>query len=229
MYNEIKNANIIAKELKVNPNSNLDNLLISQKLAFEPPMKNYKISSFRKLREDVKSLLKTSKDESYIKILKRSLVEISQLERTFLIVQNLNKHNIVDEQRPLFFWQNKDRIVVGNVKKNTARRIVPFEFYKKKLLYGLTAPGTSDLGSQPFNGSYPMVGLHANALNTILSDIFITRTSKAVVSLILLALALLLAFGIQRLSPAIGGVAVGALILLYILTAFGLLLIIIFG
>ena len=74
-----------------------------------------------------------------------------------------------------------------------------------------------------------MVGLHANALNTILSDIFITRTSKAVVSLILLALALLLAFGIQRLSPAIGGVAVGALILLYILTAFGLLLIIIFG
>ena len=56
-----------------------------------------------------------------------------------------------------------------------------------------------------------MVGLHANALNTILSDIFITRTSKAVVSLILLALALLLAFGIQRLSPAIGGAAVGAL------------------
>ena len=65
-----------------------------------------------------------------------------------------------------------------------------------------------------------MVGLHANALNTILSDIFITRTSKAVVSFILLALALLLAFGIQRLSPAIGGAAVGALILVYIFTAF---------
>ena len=220
MYNEIKNANIIAKELKVNPNSSLDNLLSNQKLAFEAPMQNYRISSFRNLKEDVKSLLKTSKDEDYIKILKRSLVEISQLERTFLIVQNLNKHNIVDEQRPLFFWQNKDRIVVGNIKKNTARRIVPFEFHNKKLLYGLTAPGTSDLGSQPFNGSYPMVGLHANALNTILSDIFITRTSKAVVSLILLVLALLLAFGIQKLSPAIGGVAVGVLILLYILTAF---------
>ena len=56
MYNEIKNANIIAKELKVNPNSSLDNLLISQKLAFEAPMKNYRISSFRKLKKDVKIL-----------------------------------------------------------------------------------------------------------------------------------------------------------------------------
>ena len=100
-----------------------------KKLAFEAPIKDYSISSFNKLKEDVRSSLKTSKDEGYIKILKRSLVEISQLERTFLIVQNLNKHNIVDEQRPLFFWQNKDRIVVGNVKKNTARRIVPFEFH----------------------------------------------------------------------------------------------------
>ena len=38
--------------------------------------------------------------------------------------------------------------------------------------------------------------------------------------LILLTLALLLAFGIQKLSPALGGVAVGALILVYSLTAF---------
>ena len=147
-------------------------------------------------------------------------MEISQIERDFLIIQNLNKHNIVDEQRPLYFFAHSDRIKVGNPKKNTTRRIVPFEFYKKKLLYGLTAPGTSDLGSQPFNGSYPMVGLHANALNTILADIFITRTPKYIVSLVLLILAALLAFGIQKLSPAIGGAAVGGLIIAYILLAF---------
>ena len=117
MYNEIKNANIIARDLLVNPSLSLDDFLTNKKLAFEAPIKDYSISSFNKLKEDVRSSLKTSKDEGYIKILKRSLVEISQLERTFLIVQNLNKHNIVDEQRPLFFWQNKDRIVVGNVKK----------------------------------------------------------------------------------------------------------------
>ena len=65
-----------------------------------------------------------------------------------------------------------------------------------------------------------MVGLHANALNTILSDIFITRTPKYVVSLVLLILAALLAFGIQKLSPAIGGAAVGGLIIAYIMLAF---------
>ena len=220
MYNEIRNANIIAEKLIINPNIKLNDLLVNEKLTYNIPMKDYNVNSFNKLKEDVRSLSKTTKDENYRKILKKSLVEISQLERNFLIVQNLNKHDIVDQQRPLYFPTNKDRIIVGNIKKNTARRIVPFEFYKKKLLYGLTAPGTSDLGSQPFNGSYPMVGLHANALNTILSDIFITRTSKTIVSLILLALAVLLAFGIQRLSPTIGGVAVATLILVYIFTAF---------
>ena len=220
MYNEIKNANIIAKELIINPNIALNDLLVNKKLAYNVPIKNYNIDSFNKLKEDVRSLSKTTKDENYKKILKKSLVEISQIERNFLIVQNLNMHDLISQQRPLYFPSSKDRIVVGNIKKNTARRIVPFEFYKKKLLYGLTAPGTSDLGSQPFNGSYPMVGLHANALNTILSDIFITRTSKTIVSLILLTLAVLLAFGIQRLSPAVGGVAVAAFILVYIFAAF---------
>ena len=220
LYNEIKNSNTVAKELAMNQDITLDDLLANKKLVYTPPIKDYVITSFNKLKEDVSSLSKNTKDEKYKKILKKSLVEISQLERNFLIVQNLNRHALTDQQRPLYFFPSKDRIVVGNIKKNTARRIVPFEFYNKKLLYGLTAPGTSDLGSQPFNGSYPMVGLHANALNTILSDIFITRTPKYIVSLVLLLLAALLAFGIQKLSPAIGGAAVGGLVLVYAVTAF---------
>ena len=220
LYNEIKNSNTVAKELAVNQDVTLDELLRNNKLVYNPPIKDYTITSFNKLKEDVSSLSKSTKDEKYKKILKRSLIEISQLERNFLIVQNLYNHRLIDQQRPLYFFPNSNRIVVGNPKKNTARRIVPFEFYNKNLLYGLTAAGTSDLGSQPFNGSYPMVGLHANALNTILSDIFITRTPKYIVSLILLLLAALLAFGIQKLSPAIGGASVGGLVLVYVITAF---------
>tara|TARA_B100000424_G_scaffold2237_2_gene1695 strand:+ start:7018 stop:9921 length:2904 start_codon:yes stop_codon:yes gene_type:complete len=220
MYNEIKNANIMVKELAMNQSITLDELLRSKKLVYTPPIKGYSFTDFNKLRKDVNSLVKTTKDEKYKKILKKSLVEISQLERNFLIVQNLNKHGLTNQQRPLYFFGNASRITVGNPKKNTTRRIVPFEFYNKKLLYGLTAAGTSDLGSQPFNGSYPMVGLHANALNTILSDIFIKRTPKYMVSLFLLSLATLLAFGIQRLSPAIGGVSVGGLVLVYVVAAF---------
>ena len=220
MYNEIKNSNTVAKELVIDHNITLDDLLKNKNLVYTPPIKDYVITTFNKLKSDISSLSKSTKDEKYKKILKKSLVEISQLERNFLIVQNLNRHALTDQQRPLYFFPSKDRIVVGNIKKNTARPIVPFEFYNKKLLYGLTAPGTSDLGSQPFNGSYPMVGLHANALNTILSDIFITRTPKYIVSLVLLLLAALLAFGIQKLSPAIGGAAVGGLVLVYVVTAF---------
>ena len=220
MYNEIKNANTIVKELAINQSITLDELLRSKKLVYTPPIKGYSITDFNILRKDVSSLVKTTKDEKIKKVLKKSMVEISQLERNFLIVQNLNKHGLTDQQRPLYFFGNANRITVGNPKKNTTRRIVPFEFYNKKLLYGLTAAGTSDLGSQPFNGSYPMVGLHANVLNTILSDIFITRTPKYIVSLVLLLLAALLAFGIQKLSPAIGGAAVGGLVLVYAVTTF---------
>ena len=220
MFNQLKNANIIAKEVQLNNKTKLDELLIAKKLVYTPPIKDYSISSFNKLKKDINELIKTTKDSNYKKLLKKSVAELSILERTFLIVHNLNTHKITDQQRPLVFFPSKDRIMVGNIKKNTARSIVPFEFYNKKLLYGLTAPGTSDLGSQPFNGSYPMVGLHANALNTILSDIFIVRTSKIIISFILLILAALLAFGIQKLSPAIGGIAVGVLILVYTLTAF---------
>ena len=222
LYNEIKNSNTVAKELAVNQDVTLDELLRNNKLVYNPPIKDYTITSFNKLKEDVSSLSKSTKDEKYKKILKRSLIEISQLERNFLIVQNLYNHSLIDQQRPLYFFPNSNRIVVGNPKKNTARRIVPFEFYNKNLLYGLTAAGTSDLGSQPFNGSYPMVGLHANALNTILSDIFIIRTPKYIVSLVLLLLAALLAFGIQKLSPAIGGASVGGLVLVYVIAAFWL-------
>ena len=107
MYNEIKNANIISKELSSNSDITLNDFLKSKKLVFEPPIKGYNISGFDMLKKDISSLSKTTKDKNYKKILKKSLVEISQLERNFLIVQNLNNHNITDQQRPLYFFQSK--------------------------------------------------------------------------------------------------------------------------
>ena len=80
------------------------------------------------------------------------------------------KNNLITEQRPLFFYPNSQQLYAGSVAKGNARLIVPFEFYGKKLYYGLTATGTHDLNPMPFNPRYPMVGLHANALNTILNN-----------------------------------------------------------
>ena len=110
MYNEIKNANTIANELAINQNITLNELLRDEKLVYTPPIESYSITDFNILRKDVSSLVKTTKDEKYKKILKRSLVEISQLERNFLIVQNLNRHALTDQQRPLYFFPSKDRI-----------------------------------------------------------------------------------------------------------------------
>ena len=79
LYNEIKNSNTVAKELAMNQDITLDDLLANKKLVYNPPIKDYVITSFNKLKEDVSKLSKNTKDEKYKKILKRSLVEISQL------------------------------------------------------------------------------------------------------------------------------------------------------
>ena len=52
-----------------------------------------------------------------------------------------------------------------------------------------------------------MVGLHANALNTILDNRIIFEIPKGWVAFIILGLGVLLAFGVPSLSPAMGGLA----------------------
>ena len=102
---------------------------------------------------------------------------------------------MIDEQRPMYFHfdpKNK-RLAVGTDKNK--RSLVPFEFTGKKLYYGLTAAGTSDLNPMPFDSRYPMVGLHANALNTILDNRIIHEISKDWIDVVMLGLGLLLAVG----------------------------------
>ena len=97
---------------------------------------------------------------------------------------------MIEEQRPLSFYPyaKKKRLFIGSKEKNTIHDIVPFEFVGKKLYYGLTATGTSDLNPMPFDPRYPMVGLHANALNTILDNKIIYEVPKTHVALIIIAI-----------------------------------------
>ena len=129
---------------------------------------------------------------------------------------------MIEEQRPLYFYTSTDRLIYGSEEKGTARLIVPFEFVGKKLYYGLTATGTSDLNPMPFDPRYPMVGLHANALNTILDNKIIYEISKGWITIIILGLGLALAFGVPALSPAMGGLATGALVAGYAWLSFWL-------
>ena len=219
-FNDIKNANTIADELLKNPSLSINELLKNNAIVFNLPSQNYNFTTIKNLIGITREKIKTITDAKEKKDLKKFLTKTIQFERTFLIIKNLHAFSKVDEQRPLFFFPSKERITVGNVDKQTDRTIVPFEFYEKKLLYGLTAAGTHDLNPQPFSESYPMVGLHANALNTILSDNFIIKPSKITTFIILTLIACILSFGIQRLSPAIGGVTILFLVFGYTFISF---------
>ena len=65
---------------------------------------------------------------------------------------------MLEEQRPLYFYPNSQRLIAGKEEKGNARLIVPFEFVGKKLYYGLTATGTHDLNPMPFNPRFLWLG-----------------------------------------------------------------------
>lgn len=75
------------------------------------------------------------------------------------------------------------------------------ELKGKVCLVGLTAVATHDLNPIPLQQRYPMLGLHANLINTIICRSFITRADPVVNLLILFILAVLMAVSVFRLKP----------------------------
>ena len=209
IFNEIKDNNIIADAfLDSNRNEppSLDDLIKSKTLSYEFGINDYEFSTYKKHITDLNTAINNSDEDDKKRLTKvRDMARI--IERNFQIIFNLAKNNIIDEQRPLTFFPNakKQRLYIGSEEKNTVHNVVPFEFVGKKLYYGLTATGTSDLNPMPFDPRYPMVGLHANALNTILDNKIIYEVPKVQVALIIGIIGILLAFGVPALSAAMGG------------------------
>ena len=210
MFDEIKNNNIIANaflDSTKTDDPSLDDLIASGSVSFKTGMADYEFTSVKQLQLDLEDAIKGSSEDGTTKALKKARANLGLLERNFLIISNLNRNNMIAEQRPMYFHYNpkKKRLAVGT--DDNKRSIVPFEFTGKKLYYGLTAAGTSDLNPMPFDSRYPMVGLHANALNTILDNRIIHEISKGWIAVVILGLGILLAFGVPALSPAMGGLA----------------------
>ncbi len=65
-------------------------------------------------------------------------------------------------------------------------------------IVGLTATGTQDIGVTPLSSHYMMVGTYPNVLNTIVQGEFITEASDMVNYIVMLLLAILSGFIIQR-------------------------------
>ena len=217
IFNEVKDNNTIADAFLDSNRSedpSLDELITSGKLNYyQIGLDDYQFTSYKEHIADLDAALKSSDDKTRKALTKAK--DIARLtERNFQIISNLAKNDIIDEQRPLTFFPNakKKRLFIGSEEKNTVQNVVPFEFVGKKLYYGLTATGTSDLNPMPFDPRYPMVGLHANALNTILDNKIIHEVPKTQVALVIGAIGILLAFGVPALSAAMGGLATAVIV-----------------
>jgi len=216
IFNELKDNNTIADAFLDSNRSEhptLDELIISEKLNYGLGLDDYDFTTYKQHISDLNEAIKTSDDENRTKLTKtRDVARLT--ERNFQIISNLAKHDMIGEQRPLTFFPNtkKKRLFIGSEEKNTVHNVVPFEFVGKKLYYGLTATGTSDLNPMPFDPRYPMVGLHANALNTILDNKIIHEVPKIQIALIIGIIGVLLAFGVPALSAAMGGLVTAIII-----------------
>ena len=82
---------------------------------------------------------------------------------------------------------------------------------------GLSA---SDIGAVPIEPTYPLSGLHANAIHTMLSGDYVSETSLPQTIVINLVLAILIAAVALQLSPARFAVLAGCLCLAYAVAAF---------
>ncbi|RMH55478.1 MAG: CHASE2 domain-containing protein [Candidatus Hydrogenedentota bacterium] len=74
----------------------------------------------------------------------------------------------------------------------TERAFSPADLEGKILMVGLTGVGTIDLNPTPFEKACPMVALHANALNTVLTQQFLRFPSEAPKKIVIVLAALLL-------------------------------------
>ena len=218
IFNEVKDNNIIADSFLDSTRStkpNLDEIINSGDLSFKNSISDYSFTTLKRLKKDIKEAVNNSLDENVKKKHKKAQAKLSEIERNFQIILNLYNSDMIEEQRPLSFFPNNQRLIVGVEDKGTDKLIVPFEFVGKKLFYGLTATGTSDLNPMPFDPRYPMVGLHANALNTILDNKIIHEVSKVNVATVIIVFAFFLSFAIPSLSPALGGLAILACVSFY--------------
>lgn len=90
----------------------------------------------------------------------------------------------------------------------------------KICIVGLTAVGTHDLNPIPLQTDYPMVGVHANVINSILNNSFIIRANKQINALILILLALITSLSVLKLKPLRSLLVALGLLALFTVSAF---------
>ena len=133
------------------------------------------------------------------------------VEHGFYALKNLVDHGgIKPEHHPLIFFT-----VI-----HEGKELLPTDLEGKFLFYGLTATGTQDMNPTPFHPRYQMVGYHANAFNTILTEQFLDRMDRSWRILLLLALGVFMGLLVPLFGPVSGAGVVGALLFVQMTSAY---------
>jgi adenylate cyclase len=98
-----------------------------------------------------------------------------------------------------------------------------FERFRNKIcLVGATATGTHDQNPIPYEGRYPMVGMHANVINTVLTGNYIRVVPRIWVIILMFALCIGLGFSMTNFRWAGGAPTFIATMLSFLALAFAL-------
>jgi class 3 adenylate cyclase/CHASE2 domain-containing sensor protein len=143
----------------------------------------------------------------------RGKINIDNEEKVRLSYKYINYKlstvGIKQEDYPLYFFP----IEIGG-------KLITDEMFKDKVFfYGLTAAGTWDLNPMPYLDRYPMLGLHANAFNTILTQNFLKKLPDWAIIIIILGFGLLMGLIVPKLGPIKGAIVVIVLLGSYLFTA----------
>jgi len=103
--------------------------------------------------------------------------------------------------RPFYFFPPRHEVSLGG---GRTMLLSPLDLEDKIFYVGLTATGTHDFNPMPFSARYPMVGLHANAANTILTRQFIHAVPNWACFLIILGCVFPTVLLAPRLHPIAG-------------------------
>ncbi|OGV58112.1 MAG: hypothetical protein A2283_16250 [Lentisphaerae bacterium RIFOXYA12_FULL_48_11] len=150
-------------------------------------------------------LIRKNPEVSELEIVKKLNIENGRREEMHHAVNYLRfivkRRKDVEKWRPLYFFKPVEVSYEGSSRKTV---LSPLDLADRVLYLGLTASGTHDYGPMPFNTGYPMVGLHVNAVNTILTRQFIRELPWWGILLVAMTCALPVAYFTHRLHPLAG-------------------------
>ena len=127
-------------------------------------------------------------------------IRVEDIEGDYYVLQHFievaQDHRIPVTAHPLVFYTT---VVDG-------KPVFASDFNDAVLFYGITSTGGHDRNPTPFEPRYPMVGMHLNLFNQIVTQQFLYRPPQWANWLIIVGLALIVGLAVPRLSPTLGGV-----------------------